>query len=351
MVANGSGANGGSNPALTTSTPSPRIGSPSLNKALPAPPPKTPPPSLLPPPSLQSSPASRPGTGGSGKNAHAPPPSGSHGKNKEKEKDMSHITPQPAAPGKRNAKLNILNPMSLLMRRRGQTNSTAESSRKAGARDLPEDFDPGIIYATRHPDWSSPGPKRPPVVLDGQPPRNARMLSPALAGLGLGEEHVDRQRTPVFKEHFGDNEATPTLAKTPVGITPNPPQHKANPEIVRSAPPEMRTPQMPPTPVTAILVSPAVSMGTTLVEKSPPVGTQAPSLAISSPGMLMPSKSNASTATSTSSSPSENDDGAFPRRKGVTLVDHPLSLPRHLMNNSSRFSFEASSAEIGRAHV
>ncbi|KAF8467618.1 hypothetical protein BDZ91DRAFT_119097 [Kalaharituber pfeilii] len=349
------------NPALLTTTPSPKIGSPSLNKALPAPPSSsTPPPTLKPPQTLQPSTspgASRPGSGNSAKNASGGAYSsahqlpllltsfGHHGKSKEK--DASHSTQPSSGHHKRNAKLNILNPMSRLMRRRAGTGGSGESSRKNGPRELPDDFDPGIIYATRHPDWSSPGPKRPPVFTEAEAIRNARAMSPALAGLGTrvdGDEHADRQRTPMFREVFGDEELTPVLPKLgsperSLELT------KSGLSQQKHASAEVKTPALPPTPVTAVLASPAVSMGTTLVEKTPPVG--APPPIATSPEVLMPTKSNASSA---SSSPGDEDD-TYPqrRRKGVTLVDHPLSLPRHLMNNSSRFSFEASSA-AGSSH-
>ena len=293
---------------------------------------------------------------------------GSHGKQKEKEKEL-HTTPPPAAAGhgKRNhAKLNILSSMTLLMRRRtGQSGTLGESSRKAGARDLPDDFDPGIIYATRHPDWSSPGPKRPPVdVINARAGKDGRALSPALAGMvrGEGEEHMERQRTPLFREHFGEERATgpkmqvgsqgsPPPQQKKVGVQaggvrvygPPPPQ----PQSGLVPPAEVKTPQMVQSPQMGTTSSPAVSMGTTLVEKSPPVGTpMIITTTTDSPAInLAPAKSNASSTSSSSSAPSENDDAYPPiRRKGVTLVDHPLSLPRHLMNNSSRFSFEASSA-------
>ncbi|KAF8432817.1 hypothetical protein BGX38DRAFT_1276463 [Terfezia claveryi] len=354
-------------PVIITTGSSPRLGrSPSLNKALPAPPPlaQTPPPTLQLPQTLQSpsspSPAhSRPGTGGGG----------GHGKQKEKEKEV-HTTPPPAASGhgKRNhAKLNILSSMTLLMRRRtGQSGTLGESSRKAGARDLPDDFDPGIIYATRHPDWSSPGPKRPPVeVINARAGKDGKVLSPALAGVmrGEGEEHMERQRTPLFKEHFGELEATGPKMQVGSQGSPQPQQKKIGvqagevrvygppppqPQLGLVPPAEVKTPQMVQSPQMGATSSPAVSMGTTLVEKSPPVGAPEITLVTSdSPANnLAPAKSNASsTSSSSSSAPSENDDAYPPiRRKGVTLVDHPLSLPRHLMNNSSRFSFEASSA-------
>jgi len=292
------------------------------------------------------------------------------GKHKEggKEKEQ-HTASLPASSGhgkRSHAKLNIINSMTLLMRRRtGQSGTLGESSRKAGARDLPDDFDPGIIYATRHPDWSSPGPKRPPVdVVHTRGGNDGRALSPALAGMvrAEGEEHVERQRTPLFKEHFGEEETTGPKMLVGSQGSPPPQQKKAGvqaggvrvygppppqPQLGLVPPAEVRTPQMVQSPQMGATSSPAVSMGTTLVEKSPSVGPPAiiPVTADNSAMSLAPTRSNASSTSSSSPAPSESDDVYPPiGRKGVTLVDHPLSLPRHLMNNSSRFSFEASSA-------
>ncbi|KAI5788842.1 hypothetical protein DFH27DRAFT_211901 [Peziza echinospora] len=293
---------------------------------------------------------------------------GSTGRNKEKEKDMGAQSSQAAAPAasssqKRNAKLNLLNPMTLLMRRKSSqpTIPALEStSRKAGARALPDDFDPGIIYGTRHPDWSSPGPKRVATPVEGtrskSPAVNIRVMSPG------GEEHVERQRTPLFKEHFEDNPTTGMGAagqgmSVVGGIKPqqiSPPVSRAQPIVAPTGPPppamaapEMRSPLIG-------LSSPAISMGTTLVERSPI--DPSPALVQQSQHLSPPPPSYTSnivtsisraSSSSSSSSPSEIDE-TDPRmrslKKGVTLVDHPLSLPRHLMNNSSRFSFEASSA-------
>lgn len=276
--------------------------------------------------------------------------SGNHGRHKEKEKDkdVMHAS-QTVTSGhhKRNhTKLNLLNPMALLMRRRGhQGGSLNESSRRAGARELPEDFDPGIIYATRHPDWSSPGPKRPPVDVVNRPGVGARALSPALAGMvprAEGEDFMDRQRTPLFKECFEDN-TTPTLALPAAdpskegnrSVTRTPPQQQ------NLAPPDITSPQIPQTPQALTLASPSVSLGTTLVERSPPVDLP-PALTLTDiPAVLTPTKSSASYSSSSSSQGSSDGEYSNIRRKGVTLVDHPLTLPRHL--SSSRFSFEVSS--------
>lgn len=228
-----------------------------------------------------------------------------------------------------------------MRRRSSQANGLIiDNSKSRAARDLPDDFDPGIIYGTRHPDWSNPPKKGQNEVI--RPPVNGRPISPFpvdtsskllkvevvagdVAGSGIDERlaDLDRQRTPVFKEHFDDGEAAGkqsaerTMNSAPIDATPT------TPAVPARVPPE--PPRIPATspPSTHDLDRPRVI-----------------------DGGILPSSTEATThisraSSSASSSPGHGDDG---RPRGVTLVDHPLSLPHHLMTNSSRFSFEASSA-------
>ncbi|PUU76150.1 hypothetical protein B9Z19DRAFT_1109641 [Tuber borchii] len=246
---------------------------------------------------------------------------------------------------RKNTKPTLLNPMSLLMRRRSSQASglLSDSAKTRNAKDLPGDFDPGIIYGTRHPDWSNP-PKR------GQneavrPPVNGRSISPlppvrplmdpnnkllkvevvvddaGSSGIDDRLAELEKQRTPVFREHFddgvgqdrgsmggkvGEAEVTP--------ITPGMP--------TRAAPEPLRVPTTNPPPI----------------EDSHKPGVVDSEVLPSSTG-LTTQISRASSVVS--SNEGDLDDG---KPRGVTLVDHPLSLLHHLMTNSSRFSFEASSA-------
>ncbi|CAZ86170.1 unnamed protein product [Tuber melanosporum] len=245
---------------------------------------------------------------------------------------------------RRNAKLTLLNPMSLLMRRRSsQAGGLLSDNAKArNSRDLPDDFDPGIIYGTRHPDWSNP-PKR------GQsetvrPPVNGRSISPLPpvsplmdpnnkllkvevvaddAGGSVIDERLaelERERTPVFKEHFDEEVGRERGSKDvgrgvgEVGASPAAPP--------RVAPEPLRVPTTNPPPVNDLDKPGVVDGG------------------------ILPSSISSTTRISSASSVVSSNEGGFDdgKPRGVTLVDHPLSLPHHLMTNSSRFSFEASSA-------
>ncbi|CUS12382.1 unnamed protein product [Tuber aestivum] len=243
---------------------------------------------------------------------------------------------------RKNTKLTLLNPMSLLMRRRSSQASglLGDGAKTKSARDLPGDFDPGIIYGTRHPDWSSP-PKR------GQneavrPPVNGRSISPLppvsplmdpnnkllkvevvaddAGGGGIGERlaELERQRTPVFREHF-DEEAEQEQGPTEVGEDATP----VAPSIPSGVAPEpLRIPATNPPPISDLDKPKVVEGGILLSSTGSTTGISRASSAVSS-------------------NEGDLDDG---KPRGVTLVDHPLSLPHHLMTNSSRFSFEASSA-------
>ncbi|KAF3078231.1 hypothetical protein TWF569_000815 [Orbilia oligospora] len=107
----------------------------------------------------------------------------------------------------------LLHPMSLLLRRRSGQSNHGISEPSPGsyglARDLPDDFDPGIIYGTRHPDWSFP--RR------SAPPQTHTILRPESrvqgnSGNGSSSQSKDptaenvhpRKRQAFFTEHFSD---------------------------------------------------------------------------------------------------------------------------------------------------
>jgi len=237
--------------------------------------------------------------------------------------------------------------MSLLMRRRSSQASglLSDSAKARNAKDLPGDFDPGIIYGTRHPDWSNP-PKR------GQneavrPPVNGRSISPlppvsplmdpnnkllkvevvaddaGSSGIDDRLAELEKQRTPVFTEHFDDGvgqDRGSVGVGGKIGEVEVTPATPAMP--TRAAPEPLRVPTTNPPPMDD-------SHNPGVVESGVLPSSTGPTTQISRASSVV------------SSNEGDLDDG---KPRGVTLVDHPLSLPHHLMTNSSRFSFEASSA-------
>lgn len=256
---------------------------------------------------------------------------------------------------RRNAKLTLLNPMTLLMRRRS---SQPAVEKIKSARDLPDDFDPGIIYGTRHPDWSST-PKRgdQKQVLT---PVNGRHLPPALVSPVLAvtpnkllkvevmadespaaSAERERRRTPQFTEHFDDDHGEP--AKPPV----QPKEEKMHAERRSTNSPD------PLAAPTAAL--PRTRSGSPVVRvRGPPPPTTGPSspMRVWGPPPTTAPPPPAPVVGTTPDPDSDNegelhsppDTSPTDGRPRVSLFDHPLSLPHHLMANSSRFSFEGSSA-------
>ncbi|EPS37317.1 hypothetical protein H072_9009 [Dactylellina haptotyla CBS 200.50] len=108
----------------------------------------------------------------------------------------------------------LLNPMSLLLRRRSGQSSNVNTESATGsyghARDLPDDFDPGIIYGTRHPDWSFP--RRSTAQPTGQIRQENGIYGKTTGSLGKGAPQHDvlsdtshiRNRQALFTEHFSD---------------------------------------------------------------------------------------------------------------------------------------------------
>lgn len=213
-------------------------------------------------------------------------------------------------------KRNLLNPMSLLRRRSSQAGLVKPD-------DLPEDFDPGIIYGTRHPDWSTPRNAHPslPVISPLSPMVGAdgKILKMEVMDADRNQRKLSEDRQSGFVECFDDQVGTqspegrqrtigergPSILAVPVGIhTDSRPkdQHTMG-EVLRP-------------PMTVTVTSTVDTLLTGMHDNE---------------GDLHP----------------PNTEGLGERRKGVTLVDHPLALPQHKLINSSRFSFEGSSSTPG----
>lgn len=244
--------------------------------------------------------------------------------------------------------------MTLLMRRRS-SQPTVEKTKSA--RDLPDDFDPGIIYGTRHPDWSS-GPKRgdQSQILT---PVNGRHLPPALSSPVLAvtpnkllkvevvadedpsaRAEREKRRTPQFTENFNYEEPRKPVAqleeeKPRAGKrttrSPEPSVVAAVPRTLASPVVRVRGPP-PPTTVTSTIMRVWGPPPTT----APPSPSHAPE-PVAEPQQDPDTDNEGELHSPPDSSPTDG-------RPRVSLFDHPLSLPHHIMANSSRFSFEGSSA-------
>ncbi|PUU76880.1 hypothetical protein B9Z19DRAFT_1109209 [Tuber borchii] len=218
---------------------------------------------------------------------------------------------------RKKTKLTLLNPMSFLMRRRSwQASSLLSDSAKArNAKDLPGDFDPGIIYGTRHLDCSN-APKR------GQneavrPPVNGRSISPLPTVSPLMDPNNKLLKVEVVADDAGRKSGVYGREGRGSG------GYNCTPAVpTRAAPEPLRVPTTNPPPIEDSHKPGVVESG------------------------ALPSSTGPTTQISRASSVMSSNEGDLDDEKprGVTLVDLPLSLPHHLMTNSSRFSLEESSA-------
>jgi len=182
------------------------------------------------------------------------------------------------------------------------------------SRDLPDNFDPKIIYGTRHPDWSS-HPKR-----GSQDPR--RSLSPVPVGPGSpGVPIKSDGRNP---SPMGVGVAQGIDARISLSVSPEETRLPVPiPKIDKNLPPP--PPCSPPPP-------PVEEAETLLPAAMAPEMPVSPATAVFRPASALSGLSGIS------DTPTEER-----RRRGVTLVDHPLATPQYKAINSSRFSFEGSS--------
>ena len=106
------------------------------------------------------------------------------------------------------AKLNLLNPMTLLARRRSSQAVEEAYSQSQITPRLPDDFDPRIRGKMVH-DFSAPRPSRPvssnetAKEFEGLPESNRKRPSPTQDE--SSPSTIEKEHTPVFKENFDDN--------------------------------------------------------------------------------------------------------------------------------------------------
>ncbi|KAI5821380.1 hypothetical protein BZA77DRAFT_299390 [Pyronema omphalodes] len=225
----------------------------------------------------------------------------------------------------RKEKLNRLNPMSLLRRKSSNKDLVPDKDRIRSTRDLPEDFNPGTIRGTRHLDWSSPSkrgvkePKRTLSPIPVGPTRDGGPLRPGSAA-SAGKEQNDR-RISFSMSPETSNQTWRAISPAP----PSPPPKDAAPTT--PVPWENKTSNgliVPTTKVTPATPNTPDTTSTNIPPKSP-------------------------TRSFESSDPQSPASITSEGRRGVTLVDHPLSLPHHAAINASRFSFEGSDKAPSRA--
>ncbi|KAK6505285.1 hypothetical protein TWF481_007193 [Arthrobotrys musiformis] len=134
----------------------------------------------------------------------------------------------------------LLHPMSLLLRRRsGQSNHGIGESSPGNyglARDLPDDFDPGIIYGTRHPDWSFPRRSAPPPTHNILRPESrvqgtSGNISSSQNKDPTAENAYPRKRQAFFTEHFSDFD-TQNRSEQPEQVFEQAPPNEAEPPEV-----------------------------------------------------------------------------------------------------------------------
>ena len=260
--------------------------------------------------------------------------------------------------------LTRLNPMSLLARRRSsqpasETENDSYRRNIVSGKNLPDDFDPRI-RGTRFHDFSEPRSRPAPSPLELQFPtpgkkNSSSIISPEYESdtSGKGPNEVsepsqrregERQHTPVFKEHFGDEidtwrfdendrrnqSTTGILERVPMDVSEK--RRSPLPPFAQKFPEHIRDPLLLSDPTFAVAPRPAtparnVSNTTSVHSPSPPRR---------SIHERCPSTSPKSVTRSQSRTPSAQD--------GTTSS---TDLPKHLQSNASRFSFDM--AGVGSA--
>jgi hypothetical protein len=239
-------------------------------------------------------------------------------------KTLTTMSNQPQRTSK--ARLNLLNPMSLLARRRS-SQALAQRDQNAGLNiqnltipAIPDDYDPRIRGHGIH-DFSAPRPRR-------KYSANDAILSPfESTHPRLGFQDAERRRsdaeaiyeyepkhtghTPLFKEHFGDDT---------ISLPTDSPRYSAF-----DLPPPDRDP--PPLPPFARHLPAEVPSPTDLHNSAqePPDVKPLPQ-----PLAVVPEAESQSTSQSSSPPRASISDGSF----------HTTSVPKRLASNASRFSFD-----------
>lgn len=258
--------------------------------------------------------------------ATSPPsvPVGKHQPPLKKEKDQSTM------------KLARLNPIALLRRRSSQSQPKAKKEKGRDA------YIEGVtIKGTRHPDWDS----RPSA--GRRPTDDNRTLSPIPVEWANGKKSYDMGRASM--ENRRRHSRTPSTGMV-VGSSGSAASGRGMGIISAGA---LSSPASPAQQTLDPLAIPVTIPGTAVSEENMVETT------ISMPEDALPPQARSPLSPQTPISPSfvnpSNDvdtdnegelhSSPYDLRPRVTLTDHPLSLPHHVDNNSSRFSFEGSGSD------
>ncbi|CAI6316390.1 unnamed protein product [Periconia digitata] len=249
---------------------------------------------------------------------------------------------RPAPPTKSKSRLNIRNPMSILMRRRsGQTLDPLADESLVTIRSpnnippVPDNYDPSIRGRIVH-DFSAPRPNRNFSYNNAYAEEQTR-ADPS-------PPKIERSHTPVFREHFDDETS---YEQTQANIRA---EQLANNDFLKRnsyvpPPPPARTPPLPPP---APKASPAVSSPPSKAAvPSPPPAEPLHDFASSvlSPVEEMPDPSTP-TSPRSATSPRARKSAKTPpssRSRAASVNDPsftPAGLPSHLTSRASRFSFQ-----------
>jgi hypothetical protein len=249
-----------------------------------------------------------------------------------------------AAPAKAKSRLNLRNPMSLLMRRRsGQTldplsdDSLVTHRAPADARPMPDNYDPSIRGHIVH-DFNAPRLNR------NFSHNNAYGSDQAEPHLGrVSPQKIEKEHTPVFHEHFDDETSyeqsqaairaeqlanNDFLARNSVQFTP--PTH-SSPQLPPPPPPKDVTPAPPPQP------APSQS-------SRPPFNSSDGTSNVLSPVLEAPDPMDASAQVSPRNpKPTKTPP---PTRSRATSITDPsfqsAGMPSRFTSRASRFSFQTS---------
>ncbi|KAF2654941.1 hypothetical protein K491DRAFT_659224 [Lophiostoma macrostomum CBS 122681] len=266
-------------------------------------------------------------------------------------------TPKPAAtptgPPQKHGKsrLNLRNPMSLLMRRRSaqplehlSDESLVTHRSPSIVPPIPDNYDPSIRGRIVH-DFSAPRPNR---NFSYNSAYGSEQGTPADEQSGrVSPQKIERERTPVFKEHFDDDTSyeqsqaairAEKLANKDF-IARNSWQPSLAPLAPLPPPPGRSPPPPPPLPKD----SPPISPQPTAAPPPPPLELQPPfGSSLLSPVQETPSP----TDTPADVTPRKRKSTKTPpssRSRATSVTDPsfvPAGLPTHLTSRSSRFSFQ-----------